>query len=118
MLRRTCILILLALGACYRPNLASESFYCHANDNPACPDGQSCVSGRCVSPRDGGGEDGAMDLSSAASQDLSMPGSTPDMSKTHDMASGGCVGTGGDCTYHNNSVCCSNYCVYSSNTCK
>ena len=29
-----------------------------------------------------------------------------------------CVGKGGDCTYHNNSVCCSNYCVYSTNTCK
>jgi hypothetical protein len=41
-------LAVLLLGACYSPKLGSPGYYCHENDNPACPDGQQCVSGRCV----------------------------------------------------------------------
>ena len=29
-----------------------------------------------------------------------------------------CVPSGGDCTYHNNKICCSNYCIYKTNTCR
>jgi hypothetical protein len=117
----------LACAGCFRPKLAGESFYCHQNDNPACPDGQTCVDGRCVSPGlegDGGLEpvdllppgapdDGAISMPPS---DLSTPQSMPDLSKPPDLSM--CVGPGGSCNYHNNAICCSGYCIYSSETCK
>jgi hypothetical protein len=39
----------LAAAGCYSPDIASPGYYCHPEDNPACPDGFDCVSGRCVS---------------------------------------------------------------------
>ena len=34
--------------SCYDPSFGSPGFYCHTDDSPACPDGQSCVNGRCI----------------------------------------------------------------------
>jgi hypothetical protein len=110
---------------CYDPRLATPGYFCHATDVPACPDGQRCADGRCVSasaqavPIDLGPQrldaNGMNDLSQASGADLSAP--AVDLSlPAADLTS--CVGKGGDCTYHKDSVCCSNYCVYSTNTCK
>lgn len=50
------IAIFLALCAgCFNPKYGSQSFYCHEDDSPACPDGQYCVDGRCQSTPGGGG---------------------------------------------------------------
>jgi hypothetical protein len=49
---------------------------------------------------------------------LDLTQAPPDLAPQKDLAKPSCVGTGGDCTYHNNSVCCSNYCTYSTNTCR
>jgi hypothetical protein len=35
-------------GGCFSPDYASPGFYCHPEDNPACPDGYKCNGGRCV----------------------------------------------------------------------
>jgi hypothetical protein len=49
------IAFFLALCAgCFNPKYGSETFYCHADDNPACPDGQFCVDGRCQATPGGG----------------------------------------------------------------
>lgn len=117
----------LTCGGCYRPKLAGESFYCHPTDNPACPDGQTCVGGRCVSPGlegDGGllpvdlspppVDDGSM---STPMPDLTMPASMPDLSTPPDLKMS-CVPSGGNCNYHNDAICCNKYCNYSSETCK
>ena len=126
------LLLVVCLAGCFSPELGSPSFYCHEEDTPACPDGQKCVGGRCyaqnadVNGNVGGSSDdagvpddlamggwggGAGDLASPlAPHDLATPSSPPDLLS--------CVGTGGDCTYHNNKVCCSSYCIYASNTCK
>ncbi len=44
---------------CYNPEFGSPGFYCHVDDDPACPDGQSCINGRCI-----GGSGGNNDMSS------------------------------------------------------
>ena len=115
--------VFLACG-CYNPKLAPQSFYCHETDNPACPDGQSCFNGRCVTvvhvgtdgsasgPQDA--STGAQDLSTGQNPPEDLSGSPP----APDLAKPVCVGAGGDCTYHKDSVCCSKYCIYASNTCK
>ncbi len=126
MVKLQSLILVLVVSGCYSPKLGSPSFFCHPNDNPACPDGQKCVAGRCVNdsvvvaadfgsaPLDAGsGED--MNPGNTPSPDFSMP---VDFSTQPDFAKPSCVATGGDCTYHNNAVCCSNYCIYSSNTCK
>jgi hypothetical protein len=124
--------VLIVLAGCFSPQFGSPGFYCHEGDTPACPDGQKCINGQCYDenaavPIHNGGNDGSggmstddmgssgwpgPDLSAGMSPppDLSQPSPPPDLRS--------CVGTGGDCTYHKNSVCCSNYCIYSSNTCK
>jgi hypothetical protein len=61
----------LAAASCYGPQLGSPGFYCHADDDPPCPDGQTCQNGRCVDkghglqfdsgiPKDGGNTMGDM----------------------------------------------------------
>jgi hypothetical protein len=63
--------------ACYSPKLGSPGFYCHPEDVPACPDGQTCVGGRCVN----GSADGSVVM------DLAGP--------PHDFGGGGTDGGGG-----------------------
>jgi hypothetical protein len=138
-------LLLVATG-CFDPKIQSGAFTCHPPDHPQCPDGQQCVGGYCVQPgstvptpsendlaaaatepdlapvgpttptMDLRQPPPAADLSAAAAPDLSRQ--HPDLSIAHDMATPTCVGPRGDCTYHQNSVCCSNYCIYSTNTCR
>jgi hypothetical protein len=43
-------LLAFSMVGCFNPQVGSPGFYCHAEDIPACPDGQSCVNGRCVAP--------------------------------------------------------------------
>jgi hypothetical protein len=52
---RAGLLIAASLAACYSPTLQSPGYYCHPDDVPACPSGQMCVNGRCVSPGFEGG---------------------------------------------------------------
>jgi len=47
---RTALFALALLGGCYSPKLGTPGFFCHPDDDPACPDGQSCIDGRCISP--------------------------------------------------------------------
>ncbi len=75
---------------CYSPQLGiGPGFYCHPGDDPACPDGQSCVNGRCVSDNGGGGggrdsgSSGGGDLANTAPPDLSMS-EQPDLSMPQD----------------------------------
>jgi hypothetical protein len=93
---RSVSLLGLVSAGCYNPQLSNPSFYCHADDNPACPDGQTCVDGRCVGPgihfsgddlsmpgggHDDGGGGQSTDLAHAASHDLATK---PPV--THDLA--------------------------------
>ena len=49
------IAVFLALCAgCFNPKYGNQTFYCHADDNPACPDGQYCVNGQCQATPGGG----------------------------------------------------------------
>ena len=76
------IAFLLALCAgCFNPKYGSQTFYCHPDDNPACPDGQFCVDGRCQSSPSGGtvildgGTPRNQDFGGGLTpMDLSMPG--------------------------------------------
>src|SRR5581483_4664939 len=108
------LLLVVCLAGCFSPELGSPSFYCHEEDTPACPDGQKCVGGRCYAQNaDVNGNVGGSSDDAGVPDDLAMGGwggGAPDLLS--------CVGTGGDCTYHNNKVCCSSYCIYASNTCK
>jgi hypothetical protein len=61
------------------------------------------------------------DLSSTQQNDLASAhdlASANDLASAPDLAKSSCVATGGDCTYHRDAVCCSGYCVYSTNKCK
>lgn len=79
-------------SGCYDPKLDNPGFYCHADDQPACPDGQTCINGRCAKPGtkvpiDGGAGDGGddqqqddmgglpapHDMAKSAQHDLSQP---------------------------------------------
>jgi hypothetical protein len=66
------------LASCYSPKLGSPGYYCHPNDDPACPEGQKCLNGRCVD------------------KDSDMGVALPDMSgPRNDMSPGD--GGGGSC---------------------
>jgi hypothetical protein len=129
---------------CYNPRLEATSFYCHPEDVPACPDGQSCIEGVCVSPGTTPppaiGSGGSDDMGDSSNDDLATPPDlahhhspphdfampqSPDFATPTDLASnadgGQCVPLGGYCN-HNDSVCCSMWCDWSStspthNTC-
>jgi hypothetical protein len=98
------LLALLFLSACYNPQILNRGYRCNPDDTPACPVGFQCIDGYCD---DGSGRSVAPDLASPA--DLAPP--PPDLARS-------CVGSGGDCRYHRDSVCCSKYCVYRTNTCQ
>jgi hypothetical protein len=129
---------LVAVSGCFNPQVPSGAFACDPPDHPQCPDGLTCVNKLCVDenaavnlPSDG---DLAMpplitpSLPPRPAADMSTPPNpsappdlsqaSPDLSPRPDLAHPACVATGGDCTYHNDSVCCSKYCTYSTNTCK
>jgi hypothetical protein len=76
--------VVLAAG-CYSPQLGTPGFYCHPEDEPACPDGQECVDGRCVSPdmKTNRGDGGV-------------------------LQNGSCGMTGNDCQHDKD--CCGGYC--------
>ena len=108
------LVLVVCLGGCYRPNFGSPSFYCHEEDVPACPDGQKCVDGRCSDPSalassapdaasgwsdNDGGTTAPADLASEPPPDLLM-----------------CVANGGHCG-HQDSVCCSKWCDYTTGNC-
>ena len=38
---------LVPLASCYSPQLSSPGFYCHPEDDPACPEGQVCIGNQC-----------------------------------------------------------------------
>jgi len=60
-LRSALLSSLIVAAGCYNPSLSSPGFFCHAGDDPACPDGQQCVQGRCVSRSGHPGSDGGAD---------------------------------------------------------
>ncbi len=75
--------------ACYQPKFSSPGYYCDPDKNdPACPEGQSCVNGRCVTKGRGNNVDDDVDMKVSSgptdlkgadlkkTTDLSKPGST------------------------------------------
>jgi hypothetical protein len=98
MARITGLLFALAVAGCYSPQLSNPGFYCHPDDNPACPDGQKCQDGRCVAldfQGSTGGDDGGvgggptgddMAMSGGGSHDMAMK--PADMSKPVDFSQG------------------------------
>lgn len=89
-----------------------------------CPDGFACVLGRCQDtglavradlssspPADDLGESGSTDLATPPGADLMSLPPPPDLAPA-------CVPTGGSCYFHKDAVCCSRYCVYSTNKCR
>ena len=117
-LRPLGLLLILGCVACFNPTYASPGYFCHPDDNPACPDGQTCSAGRCV---DKSASLTPIDLSSDASESgdgsSQSDAGSKDMSHVNDLTKS-CQPKGGDCTFHDDSACCSNYCVYSTNKCK
>jgi hypothetical protein len=86
----------IALGAgCFSPDIASPGYFCHPDDVPACPDGETCVSGRCIRPDfvvhlDGGVTNPTLDLSvPGGPKDLSGPLGPVDLAKG--LAADGCA---------------------------
>lgn len=90
-----------------------------------CPGGYACVLGRCqpsgiappadlateATPDDLAIPPMSTDLSVTAGADLSTSLPPPDLAPA-------CVPKGGSCYFHKDAVCCSRYCIYSSNTCR
>ena len=72
------------LASCYKPQLGDgPGYYCHEVDKPACPDGQTCIGGRCYSKAPSG-----VDLAMSGGQDGS--GGNHDFATgNHDMSMGG-----------------------------
>jgi hypothetical protein len=72
---------------CFNPRYGGSSFYCHAGDQPACPDGQYCIGGRCVDPStisDDGGVSPIADLGRSAPPDFASPANpNPSPTPTH-----------------------------------
>jgi hypothetical protein len=101
---------------------------CGSGTVNVCPSGQPCLH-LVADPGVGGNgtsdDGGTADLSQpASSADLaSLPakdqGAAPaDLTSSSSDLAAACVATGGSCAVHNDSVCCSKYCVYATNTCK
>src|SRR4051812_33654603 len=75
--------------ACYSPNFGSPGYYCDPDSSPACPSGQECVNGQCVSPGHTN-TDGDMAAPSGDMKGVDMKGTdmkgadmkTPDMAPT------------------------------------
>lgn len=108
-------------------------FGCGDQTNVTCTKGDRCVHYLSGLPGTGtggngggGGTGGGADMAHASSADMAHASSTDmaqssstdmAMASSTDMAMA-CVGPGGDCTFHNDAVCCSNYCIYSTNKCR
>jgi hypothetical protein len=105
----------LLLAGCYSPKLGDPGFFCHATDNPACPDGQNCVNGRCVvgigSHHNGSngdlGSGSGFDFGTGGQRDFST-GGHPDLSQPPN--NGGLTGCLGE-------LMCVNNCPATSQTC-
>lgn len=96
----------LLLAGCYSPQLGSPGFFCHATDNPACPDGQHCVNGRCMSGVGSGSHNGGNTQDDMGGGNQSNPdfstgnhsnpdfstGSKPDLSQGNTSGKTGCLG--------------------------
>jgi hypothetical protein len=126
-------LVVSLASSCFNPHLKNRSFACSLDDVPACPEGFTCIDGLCD---DGSGGlrvigDDLADLAGSTPADLGTvtppsppdfstpPPPPPDFSIEPDLSQPQqCVPSGGDCTYHNNKICCSNYCIYKTNTCR
>lgn len=132
---RVGFLVAVLAASCYSPQIQNRGYACHATDVPACPDGFTCINGYCDN---GSGGPPAPDLAMALDLASPAPSLPPDDLSTapndlapaphdleslpHDLASAKpdmttCVANGGSCNYHKDSVCCSGYCVYSTEKC-
>ena len=103
-----------AVAACYGPQLGSPGYFCHPDDNPACPEGQTCAAAgggsfRCVTRGVNNQQDGGLilpDLSmSGTHHDLSMGGGAHDFAMSNGMT--GCLGE----------INCINGCAANDQTC-
>lgn len=65
------LVLLFAVASCFNPDLTNVPILCSA-EPPMCPEGRSCVGGRCVEP--------GADLGAADGAAADMPGAAPDMS--------------------------------------
>ena len=106
------------LTGCYAPHFASPGFFCAPGDPTGCPSGQVCTSGRCVDATATSTADLSTSSADAALSSSTDLASSDDLSAPPDLAVAACRPTGGDCTYHQDKLCCSSYCVYSTNKCK
>jgi hypothetical protein len=118
----------LLVSGCFAPRITNDAFRCEVRDDPPCPTGFYCYSGRCVhdgadvgseAPHDLGRDAAAeSDLSVPADRDLaqSLPDLTmlrdltppPDLTPPADLATGMCGHAGAPCTSIQD--CCSQYC--------
>jgi len=118
--------VLLAFSGCFNPQIQSGDFACDPPDHPQCPQGFTCVNKLCLA--DSEAVNVPLDDLSYAGDLATPPLITPSMppksvadmgvAARPDLAQPMCVATGGDCTYHQDAVCCSSYCIYSTNKCK
>lgn len=111
-----CLAALVALGGC------------GGGDRSVCAGSQPCV--HYVTPPavggNGAGDDGSVAQASdmARSTPLDLGGKADAGAPVGDLATvaadlaPACVPTGGDCSGHNDAVCCSKYCVYATNSCR
>ncbi len=107
---------------------ATTLIACGGSGISVCPQQQPCV--HFVGPSGGTGGNGASDDGGAVTV-ADMAHAPPDLgAKSGDMASSpsdlastpadllSCVAAGGNCSNHNDAICCSHYCVYATNTCR
>ena len=100
---------------------------CGGGDRSVCAGSQPCV--HYVTPPAVGGNGASGDASVADPADMAR--SAPDLGGKGDASAPpsdlstvaadlapACVPTGGDCSGHNDAVCCSKYCVYATNSCR
>ncbi len=101
---------------------------CGGSGLSVCPQQQPCV--HFVGPSNGTGGNGTSD-DAGGDTIADMAHASPDLGvKSGDMSAApsdlatapadllACVATGGNCSNHNDAVCCSHYCVYATNTCR
>ena len=117
MLRLISVMVCGLLFACGQPNATcTRGDHCvhYLSGLPGAPGTGGNGSGADMAHASGGGGD----MAHAASGDMSQPASG-DMATaaSTDMATA-CLPTGGNCSFHNDAACCSNYCIYATNLCR